>query len=100
MFSILSHWVITVGTTEVLLASVVQGSEALVFITPDSTNSWIVYVGKTGLTAWAASPNTTDGSPLLASSNPLIVPIGNPATIYARASGAWQKVYFMVVKID
>ena len=100
MFSILSHGVVTVGTSEVLLCSVEQWVQALVFVTPDSTNAGIVYVWKTGLTAWAASPNSTDGQPITASSNPAIVPIGNPASVYVRASQASQKAYYMVVKID
>lgn len=100
MFSILSHWVVTVGTTETLLCSVEQWVQALVFVTPDSLNAGIVYVWKIGLTAWAASPNATDWQPLTAASNPAIIPIGNPNSIYVRASQASQKAYYMVVKID
>lgn len=95
MFSIVSHWSATIGTTEALITSIpAWKSDCLVWIFPDSTNAGIVYVGNTGLTAWTTA--ATDWVPILANSNPLPLPIGNPPSIYGRASQASQKVFFIV----
>lgn len=64
-----------------------------VAVRTDSTNTWIVAVGKTGLTVWTTA--ATDGFPFTADRGK-IYETSNPEELYVRASGANQKIYWEI----
>lgn len=59
-----------------------------------STNTWIVYVGKTGLTAGIATP-ATDGFPFTPDQWK-IYKITTPQRLYTRASAASQVIHWEI----
>jgi len=95
MFWTLTTRSLTVWTTELQLCTWIpawiNGCE--VSIVTDSTNSGIVYIGTTWLTA--GTTTATDWFPRTADKG-ITLTVSDPLSIYVRASGAWQKVYFAV----
>ena len=57
---------VSVWTTEVALCTLLPDNvvDIELILTPDSSNTWIIYVGNTGLTAWTT--RATDWTPLFA----------------------------------
>lgn len=60
----------------------------------DSSNTGVVYVGNSDVTAGSAE--ATDGFPLSAGQG-LFVPVQDAATVYVVGSSAGQKVYWVTV---
>lgn len=81
----------SIGTTQVQLVSSGTNSMALT-IKADPTNTGIVYVGKTGLTA--GTTDATDGFPLWAGDSVDIF-IATLSNVYLIASASGQKVWWM-----
>ena len=101
MFWNILHWTVNVWTTEVQLLADLPASlnSVLVQVFPASTNSGIVYIGNTGLTASVSNATkTTNGAQITASSNPLPIFIADPRTLYVRADTASQTVSYIVTK--
>lgn len=101
MFWNILHGSVNVWTTEVQLLADLPSSlnSVLVQVFPASTNTGIVYLGNTGLTASTSNATkTTNGVPITASSNPVPIFIWNPRTLYVRADTASQTVSYMVTK--
>ena len=84
----------SIGTSAVQLTSSSHVSRGVQVIA-DSTNSVIVYVGLSTVTADAA--DGTDGFPLSAGES-IVIPVIDPSLIYVRApSGSSSKVFFITV---
>ncbi len=101
MFWNILHWTVNVWTTEVQLLADLPASlnSVLVQVFPASTNSGIVYIGNTGLTASVSNATkTTNGAQITASSNPLPIFIADPRSLYVRADTALQTVSYIVTK--
>ena len=65
-----------------------------VLVMADSTNTGIIYVGNSDVTA--GNTAGTDGIPLVAGAS-AVIPINNPNKIYVIASAENQKIYWLAV---
>ena len=84
----------SIGTSAVQLTTSTHVSRGIQVIA-DSTNSVIVYVGLSTVTANAA--DATDGFPLAAGES-IVIPVIDPSLVYVRApSGSSSAVFFLTV---
>ena len=85
-----------IGTTAVQLTTVVLGETVFlkrgVLIKAASTNTGVVYIGHTNVTANSA--DLTDGMPVAAGES-VTIEIDEPSKLYVIASAAGQKVYWV-----
>ena len=85
----------SIGTSAVQLTTATTHNSRGVQIVANSTNTAVVYVGISTVTADAA--DGTDGFPLAAGES-IVIPVIDPSTVYLIAStGTTSKVFFMTV---
>jgi hypothetical protein len=85
----------SIGTSAVQLTTATTHNSRGVQIVANSTNTAVVYVGTSTVTADAA--DGTDGFPLAAGES-IVIPVIDPSTVYLIAStGSTSKVFFMTV---
>jgi len=85
----------TVSTAAVALAAVSNVAQIGVLIKADPANSGTVYIGHTDVVT-ADTVAATDGFPLSAG-DAVVIPIENGNSVYAVASGAGQKVFWLII---
>lgn len=83
-----------IGTSAVQITTTSIACKQGVLVKASSTNTGIVYVGPSGVTASTA--NATDGMELLAGES-FVLPVDNANKVYAIASAPGQKIYFVAL---
>jgi hypothetical protein len=87
-----------VGTSAVQVSSTSTPCAGL-FIKAKSTNTGIVYIGKSDVTTADGATDTTSGYPLSAGEEtPFMIQVSNLNAIYAIASAASQAISYVYLK--
>ena len=83
----------SIGATALQIQSIITAGATGVYIKASYTNTWILYIGNSTVTANSA--DATDGFELLASEG-LFIEINDPSKLYVVGSTTWLKLFYTI----